>query len=77
MDIISLESGVGKAAIRAAGVLRQGGVILYPTDTVYGLGADALSDDAVAKIYAIKGWTSRSQFTQRLPTSKWRTSMGK
>lgn len=55
MEVISLESGVGKAAIRAAGVLRQGGVILYPTDTVYGLGADALSDDAVAKIYAIKG----------------------
>ena len=56
MDVISLESaGVGKAAIRAAGVLRRGGVILYPTDTVYGLGADALSDDAVSKIYAIKG----------------------
>lgn len=55
MDVISLDSGVGKCAIRAAGVLRQGGVILYPTDTVYGLGADALSDDAVAKIYAIKG----------------------
>ena len=28
---------------------------MYPTDTLYGLGADALSDAAVAKIYAIKG----------------------
>ena len=55
MEVISLDSGVGKCAIRAAGVLRQGGVVLYPTDTLYGLGADALSDDAVAKIYAIKG----------------------
>jgi L-threonylcarbamoyladenylate synthase len=39
----------------AAEVLRAGGVVLYPTDTLYGLGADALSDDAVEKIYAIKG----------------------
>ena len=55
MDVISLDSGVGKCAIRAAGVLRAGGVIVYPTDTLYGLGADALSDDAIAKVYAIKG----------------------
>ena len=44
-----------EAVLRAAAVLRSGGVILYPTDTLYGLGADALSDEAVAKIYAIKG----------------------
>lgn len=40
---------------RAAEVLRAGGVILYPTDTLYGLGADALSDEAVAKVRQIKG----------------------
>lgn len=40
---------------KAAQVLRAGGVILYPTDTLYGLGADAFSDHAVEKIYAIKG----------------------
>ena len=43
------------AAARAAQIMASGGVVLYPTDTVYGLGADALSDEAVAKIYAIKG----------------------
>ena len=43
------------AALRAAEVLRAGGVVLYPTDTLYGLGADALSDEAVRKIYSIKG----------------------
>ena len=43
------------APVRAADVLAAGGVILYPTDTLYGLGADAFSDDAVAAIYAIKG----------------------
>jgi L-threonylcarbamoyladenylate synthase len=39
----------------AAGVLRAGGVVIYPTDTIYGLGADAFSDLAVAKVYSIKG----------------------
>ena len=40
---------------QASTMLRQGGVILYPTDTLYGLGADAFSDKAVDTIYAIKG----------------------
>lgn len=39
---------------KAAEVLRWGGVILYPTDTLYGLGADATSAEAIEKIYAIK-----------------------
>ena len=44
-----------EAAKRAAAVLRAGGIVLYPTDTLYGLGVDALSDEAVAKIFAVKG----------------------
>lgn len=35
-------------------VLRNGGVILYPTDTVWGLGCDAANPEAVARIYEIK-----------------------
>ena len=35
-------------------VLRTGGVILYPTDTVWGIGCDATNPEAVAKVYAIK-----------------------
>ncbi len=35
-------------------VLRKGGVILYPTDTIWGLGCDATNPDAVQKIYEIK-----------------------
>lgn len=35
-------------------VLRKGGVILYPTDTVWGLGCDATNPEAVARIYEIK-----------------------
>lgn len=39
---------------RAVAVLRAGGVIVYPTDTAYGLGADATNAEAVKKIFAIK-----------------------
>jgi L-threonylcarbamoyladenylate synthase len=39
----------------AARILRAGGLVAFPTETVYGLGADATSDAAVAKIYAAKG----------------------
>lgn len=42
-------------AVRAAEVLRSGGVVLFPTDTLYCLGADALSDAAVEVVRAIKG----------------------
>ena len=38
----------------AVRVLRAGGVILYPTDTVWGLGCDATNAEAVAKIYRLK-----------------------
>lgn len=35
-------------------VIQQGGLILYPTDTVWGIGCDATNAEAVAKIYALK-----------------------
>lgn len=35
-------------------VLQEGGIILYPTDTVWGIGCDATNEKAVAKIYALK-----------------------
>ncbi|MBO7645551.1 MAG: threonylcarbamoyl-AMP synthase [Prevotella sp.] len=40
-----------KAAVE---VMRKGGVILYPTDTVWGIGCDATNAEAVARIYKIK-----------------------
>ena len=39
---------------KALEVLRKGGIILYPTDTVWGIGCDATDPEAVAKIYEIK-----------------------
>jgi L-threonylcarbamoyladenylate synthase len=39
---------------KAIEVMRNGGVILYPTDTVWGIGCDATNAEAVAKVYKIK-----------------------
>jgi len=39
---------------RAAQILRAGGLVAFPTETVYGLGADASSEKAVARLYAVK-----------------------
>ena len=45
----------GSDIVQAAAVLKAGGVVAFPTETVYGLGADASNAAAVARIYALKG----------------------
>ena len=40
---------------RAAEILRSGGLVAFPTETVYGLGADASNREAVARLYRVKG----------------------
>lgn len=45
------EAGIADAAAH----LKNGEVVAFPTETVYGLGADATQDDAVAKVFALKG----------------------
>ncbi len=42
-------------ARRAVAVLRAGGVVALPTETVYGLAADVANPAAIARVYAIKG----------------------
>ena len=48
-----------EAVVQAARVIRAGGLVAFPTETVYGLGADATNDRAVATIFSAKG---RPQF---------------
>jgi L-threonylcarbamoyladenylate synthase len=43
------------AVVEAARLLASGGLVAFPTETVYGLGADATSGEAVARLYAAKG----------------------
>ncbi len=50
------ENHIDKEAIQqAAGILINGGLVAFPTETVYGLGANALSETAVRRIYEAKG----------------------
>lgn len=48
----ALEDG---GLLEAAAILKRGGVVAFPTETVYGLGANALDGQAASKIYAAKG----------------------
>ena len=50
----TIEPAGDKALAAAADRLRGGGLVAFPTETVYGLGADARSDEAVARIFAAK-----------------------
>jgi len=44
-----------EAVDKAVGILKQGGLVALPTETVYGLAADAKNPEAVAKVFAVKG----------------------
>lgn len=55
VDTNNLNSALSRASIeQAAAILRAGGTVAFPTETVYGLGANALDAAAVAKIFAAK-----------------------
>ncbi len=53
--IISCEQDLQTAVCEAAGLILNGEVVAIPTETVYGLGANALCDVAVSKIFSVKG----------------------
>src|SRR3954447_17647107 len=51
----------------AVNILRRGGLVAFPTETVYGLGADASNADAVRKIFAAKGRPSTNPLIVHVP----------
>jgi L-threonylcarbamoyladenylate synthase len=56
VDPAHLDSAEAERALeQAAGILRAGGLVALPTETVYGLGANALDTEAVSRIFAAKG----------------------
>lgn len=66
-----IENGEEKSAImKAAKILKNGGLVAFPTETVYGLGADALNEEAAAKIYAAKGRPSDNPLIVHIADTK-------
>ncbi len=77
----NMRDGISEDGIRRAGeILKAGGLVAFPTETVYGLGANALDAEASAKIYRAKGrpsdnplivhiadWDSIERITDSLP----------
>jgi L-threonylcarbamoyladenylate synthase len=55
---------------RAVEVLRRGGLVAFPTETVYGLGADAQNELAVRRIFAVKGRPSSHPLIVHLPDAR-------
>ena len=55
MDTLYLKAGDRETMKKSAEILRNGGIVAIPTETVYGLAADALNPEAVRKIFAAKG----------------------
>lgn len=58
---------------RAAGILRRGGLLGIPTETVYGLGANGLDEDAVRSIFEAKGRPQDNPLILHIPSSDWLT----
>lgn len=58
-----------KDVARAAQLLRAGELVAFPTETVYGLGADALNPAALAKIFAVKGRPADHPLIVHLPSA--------
>ncbi|MBX6378963.1 MAG: threonylcarbamoyl-AMP synthase, partial [Clostridia bacterium] len=55
VNTLVLHAAEPGAVATAATILRHGGLVAFPTETVYGLGADAFNEDAVRRIFAVKG----------------------
>ena len=61
----------------AAQALREGRLVAFPTETVYGLGADATNDEAVARVYAAKGRPSFNPLIVHVPDAEAAFALGR
>ena len=65
------EALTARDVARAAAILRQGGLVGIPTETVYGLGANGLDPDAVGRIFAAKGRPQDNPLILHIPSADW------
>src|ERR1051325_11148776 len=71
VELVTRVLGTDRDAIAAASrVFREGGLVAFPTETVYGLGADATNGEAVARLYAAKGRPRFNPLIAHVPDMK-------
>ena len=70
--IVKMNSeNIDNESIKKAGeIIREGGLVAFPTETVYGLGANALNKEAAKKIYAAKGRPSDNPLIAHIASSE-------
>lgn len=56
---------------RACKVMQEGGIVVYPTDTIWGIGCDATNADAVARVYEIKRRADHKALITLVPDTGW------
>ena len=55
-EIVRIVKGnIDEAVMKASEIIKRGGLVVFPTETVYGLGGDAYNEEAIRKIYLVKG----------------------
>ncbi len=67
LETLHLYASIPDDIARAAEILRAGGTVAFPTETVYGLGANALSAEAVARVFIAKGRPSWDPLIVHVP----------
>ncbi|MDR1043688.1 MAG: threonylcarbamoyl-AMP synthase [Candidatus Adiutrix sp.] len=60
---INPDNPQGRLIARVADILRDGGLVIYPTDTQYGLGCDLTNKKAIEKVYRLKQRSQKSPFS--------------
>ena len=69
-ELIKVNSLKDTALSRAANIIKQGGLVAFPTETVYGLGGDGFNPEAAKKIYAAKGRPSDNPLILHINSQK-------
>ena len=71
METLFLSAAGAETAGIAAKIIREGGLVALPTETVYGLGANGLDEAAVAKIFEAKGRPQDNPLILHIPEASW------
>jgi len=68
---VDLDSPAEEIVAEAVHVIRSGGIVFYPSDTIYGLGCDPFDDEALKRLYRLKGRNEGKGVLLLVPNREW------